>query len=166
MHTLVRRFLVITTLIATLTVSACGYIMYPERRGQTGGQIDPGIVLLDGIGLIFFLIPGVVAFAVDFTSGTIYLPPGQSHSDILSKLDVEKAKIVETHDKHLTPQDIREAIHRATGIDLKNNYAVNWRIRSNQNEQWHSIKQALTEQQLAQWKQPHTNKPKLAYIAK
>lgn len=54
----------------------CGTIMYPERRGQPAGDIDWKIVALDGIGLLLFFVPGVVAFAVDFSTGAIYLPPG------------------------------------------------------------------------------------------
>ena len=30
---------------------------------------------LNSIGLLFFFVPGVIAFAVDFINGTIYLPP-------------------------------------------------------------------------------------------
>ncbi|MFI5362229.1 MAG: hypothetical protein ACHQ49_09690 [Elusimicrobiota bacterium] len=54
----------------------CGTIMYPQREGQRGGRIDAGVAVMDGIGLLFFILPGVVAFAVDFANGTIYLPPG------------------------------------------------------------------------------------------
>ncbi len=70
---------VMTTLGAGLALflSGCGTIFYPERKGRTGGRIDPGIVLLNGIGLIFFLVPGIVAFAVDFATGAIYLAPGE-----------------------------------------------------------------------------------------
>ena len=50
--------------------------MYPERRGQRTGTLDPGIVLLDGLGLLLFFVPGVIAFAVDFATGAIYLPEG------------------------------------------------------------------------------------------
>ena len=56
----------------------CGTILHPERRGQPAGRLDWGVVLLDGLGLIFFLIPGVIAFAVDFATGAIYLPPEYS----------------------------------------------------------------------------------------
>lgn len=61
--------------IAFLSTS-CGTILYPERRGQPpGGPLDVGVVILDALGLLLFVIPGVIAFAVDFSNGTIYLPP-------------------------------------------------------------------------------------------
>jgi hypothetical protein len=34
---------------------------------------------LDGLGLLLFFVPGVVAFAVDFYTGAIYLPIAQSY---------------------------------------------------------------------------------------
>lgn len=52
-------------------------MLYPERRGQPKGKLDWGIVLLDGLGLLLFFVPGVIAFIVDFATGTIYLPPEQ-----------------------------------------------------------------------------------------
>ena len=61
-----------TTLVTQLT--ACGTVFYPERRGQISGEIDPGVAILNGIGLLFYVIPGLVAFAVDFTTGAIYFP--------------------------------------------------------------------------------------------
>ena len=66
------HFLVCAILVVQL--AGCGTIMYPERRGQRGDRLDAGIVILDGIGLLFFLIPGIIAYAVDFSNGTIYLP--------------------------------------------------------------------------------------------
>ncbi|WP_160153928.1 hypothetical protein [Microbulbifer sp. ALW1] len=61
-----------------LNLTACGYFLYPERKGQSGGRVDPVVVILDGAGLLFGILPGIVAFAVDFTNGTIYLPAGGS----------------------------------------------------------------------------------------
>lgn len=70
-----RQLLAGTGLALTATsLSACGTIMYPERKGQIDGKIDPTVAILNGIGLLLFLIPGVIAFAVDFSNGTIYLP--------------------------------------------------------------------------------------------
>jgi hypothetical protein len=54
--------------------AGCGTILYPERRGQPPGPLDWGIVALDALGLLLFFLPGVIAFAVDFNNGTIYLP--------------------------------------------------------------------------------------------
>lgn len=60
---------------ATLTLSGCGYIFYPERRGQTTrGQMDVTVVLLDGLLVLLAVLPGVIAFIVDASSGTLYLP--------------------------------------------------------------------------------------------
>ena len=53
----------------------CGLIMHPERQGaQHSNQIDWKVAALDGLGLILFFVPGVIAFAVDFYTGAIYLP--------------------------------------------------------------------------------------------
>ncbi len=67
----------IVTFLAQLT--ACGSIFYPDRRGQIqgSGRMDPAIVVLDAIGLLFYIIPGVIAFGVDFATGAIYLPEGK-----------------------------------------------------------------------------------------
>ncbi|QUX96302.1 polyribonucleotide nucleotidyltransferase [Marinomonas sp. CT5] len=85
-------------------ITACGTLLYPERRGQTNGQIDVGVAALDAIGLLFFFVPGVVAFGVDFVTGAIYLPGGGMASlteDELNSIkngpdsiDVEKFKTV------------------------------------------------------------------------
>ncbi len=80
-----RQFMAQVVCALTIpAVSGCGTLLYPERRGQTGGQIDWKVVALDGLGLLLFFIPGVIAFAVDITTGAIYLPPheyrGQSHA--------------------------------------------------------------------------------------
>ena len=56
-------------------LTGCGTIFFPERRGQPPGPLDWRIVALDALCLVFFFIPGVIAFAVDFSTGAIYLPP-------------------------------------------------------------------------------------------
>lgn len=70
--------LIVTALVA-LQVAGCGLILYPEREGQAkSGRIDPTVAILDGVGCLFFLFPGLIAFAVDFHEGTIYLPPSET----------------------------------------------------------------------------------------
>ena len=73
-----RREVLVRTLLSSGvgTLSGCGTLMYPERRGQPQGELDWGVVLLDGLGLLLFLVPGIIAFVVDFRTGAIYLPPG------------------------------------------------------------------------------------------
>jgi hypothetical protein len=57
--------------------------MHNERCGRPhGGRIDWGVAALDGLGLLLFFIPGVIAFVVDFSTGAIYLPePEQEYPE-------------------------------------------------------------------------------------
>ncbi|VVN88902.1 polyribonucleotide nucleotidyltransferase [Pseudomonas fluorescens] len=67
-------------LLATLLtqMTACGTIFFPDRRGQIEGKIDPVVAALDAVGLLFYVIPGLIAFGVDFATGAIYLEPGRT----------------------------------------------------------------------------------------
>ena len=71
-----RREFLVLGLFSAISASTigCGTVLHPERRGQAAGPLDWKIVALDAVGLLFFFVPGVVAFAVDFSNGTIYLP--------------------------------------------------------------------------------------------
>ena len=91
----------------------CGTIMYPERKGQKGGRIDVGVAVLDGIGLLFFFIPGIIAYAVDFNNGTIYLPGG-----LLSSLEINNIKEVKFDPKHTSIAVIEKIIENETGYDV------------------------------------------------
>lgn len=72
-----RRFIQLGLLNSSLATVGCGTILHPERKGQPAGPLDWKIVALDTVGLFLFFIPGVIAFAVDFNNGSIYLPPEQ-----------------------------------------------------------------------------------------
>lgn len=98
-------------------MAACGTILYPERKGQRDGRLDIGVVLLDGIGLLFFIIPGVIAYAVDFSNGTIYLP-GTSRRAQKAGPDLRDLKAVKFDVKHYTPDSLRDIIRKETGYDL------------------------------------------------
>ena len=63
-----------------LGTSGCGTLLYPERSGQQGGRLDPTVVILDSVGVLFYIIPGLLAFAIDFANGTIYLPGSKQFS--------------------------------------------------------------------------------------
>lgn len=71
---------VIASLLAATLLSqlaACGTLFYPDRRGQIDGKIDPAVAAMNAIGILFYVIPGLIAFAIDFTTGAIYLPDGK-----------------------------------------------------------------------------------------
>lgn len=71
-----KSFLAVSLAAFLHTTTGCGLILHPERQGSRGGNLDPMIVLLDGLGLFFFLVPGVIAFAVDVSTGCIYTGGG------------------------------------------------------------------------------------------
>lgn len=77
-----RSVIALALSLNLIAVSGCGYLLYPERHGQTGSRIDPLVAAMDAGLLLLYVIPGIVAFAVDFTNGTIYIPPdGESAID-------------------------------------------------------------------------------------
>jgi hypothetical protein len=74
-----RRHFLAGVILGITGTAGCGTILYPERRGQPAGRLDWGVVALDGVGLLLFFVPGVIAFAVDFATGSIYLPPAEDY---------------------------------------------------------------------------------------
>lgn len=113
-----------TGALVAAQISACGVILHPERVDQPrGGRIDPAIAILDGIGCLFFLIPGLVAFAVDFHEGTIYLPRGETASG--GWRPVARAD-------RLTREAIEQAVatHTGTEVALDDPRLEAWRMES------------------------------------
>ena len=103
----------LTTLI--IETSGCGTLLYPERKNQGQGKLDIGVVALDGIGLLFFIIPGVIAYAVDFNNDTIYLPKGRTG---LASNDLNKADMVAVHVDNLSAENIRKVVYTQTGQNI------------------------------------------------
>ena len=99
--------------VLIIQLAGCGTMMYPERRGQKNGRIDAGVAVMDGLCLLLFIIPGVIAFACDFSNGTIYLP-GTSRSS----LDLKNIKIVKFDPKHCTNLTIEKIIKEETGYSI------------------------------------------------
>jgi hypothetical protein len=100
-------------------VAGCGMILHPERRGQPpGGSLDWGIVALDGLGLLLFFIPGVIAFAVDFATGAIYLPP-HGYGD--AGKPAKDAQLVELQvpPQELTPERLERVASQHSGRDVR-----------------------------------------------
>ncbi|MCR4508647.1 polyribonucleotide nucleotidyltransferase [Pseudomonas sp. 32.2.56] len=106
--------LLVATLLTQLT--ACGTLFFPDRRGQIEGRIDPVVAGLNAIGILFYVIPGLIAFGIDFASGAIYLPGGltsqvdpqdlQNVVDADGKIDAAKLKaLIEMQTGHSLPLD-------------------------------------------------------------
>jgi hypothetical protein len=121
-----KIFNIIITTLLVFQLTGCGTLLYPERRGQIAGRLDVGIVILDGIGLLFAIIPGVIAFAVDFSNGTIYLP---AHRVVVSKADLREIKF---DPKHTSLAQLEKIIKDQTGcvVDLTQKNVRLSRLRS------------------------------------
>jgi len=74
MKRLLKNKVLVLVMLAAFTLATinCGYIMHPERRGQHGGQIDITTAILDCLWFFVGVVPGVIALAVDFSTGGIY----------------------------------------------------------------------------------------------
>ncbi len=95
-------------------LAGCGTIIYQERHGQKTGRFDATVIVMDGIGLLFFLIPGLVAFGVDFATGAIYLPAGQKKGALEKAL----SEVMVVPPSDLTEERVREVILQHTGISV------------------------------------------------
>ncbi len=117
------RFVSLSILgLLEMTTVGCGTILHPERKGQPSGRLDWGVVALDAVGLLFFFVPGVIAFAVDFNNGTIYLPsngttgPPQASTD---RTGETRLTSIATSPRRLTPQRVEQALAQHTGREIR-----------------------------------------------
>ncbi|PTS85414.1 polyribonucleotide nucleotidyltransferase [Pseudomonas sp. HMWF032] len=102
-------------LVATLLtqLSACGTLFFPERRGQIEGRIDPVVAGLNAIGILFYVIPGLIAFGIDFATGAIYLPGGMT-----SQVDPQDLQDVVDANGKIDPLKLKALIEVQTGHSL------------------------------------------------
>jgi hypothetical protein len=58
-----------------LSSGGCGTLLHPDRQGQPiGKRLDPAVLVLDGALLVFYVVPGLVAYGIDLYTRSIYLP--------------------------------------------------------------------------------------------
>ncbi len=110
----IKALWVIVGAVLVIQTTGCGTLMYPERRGQKGGHVDAGVAVLDGIGLFFFLIPGIIAYAVDFSNGTIYLP-----ATARSSLELKDLRQVKFDHTRTTLAELQIIIKDQTGCVVR-----------------------------------------------
>lgn len=118
--------LIVAALLTQLT--ACGTLFFPDRRGQIEGRIDPMVAGLNAIGILFYVIPGLIAFGIDFATGAIYLPGGltsqvdpqdmQNVVDADGKIDAAKLKaLIEVQTGHSLPLDDPRLIQHSGSVE-------------------------------------------------
>jgi hypothetical protein len=114
-----RAFIRMTAASSLSVATGCGMILHPERRGQPpGGSLDWSIVALDAVGLLLFFIPGVIAFAVDFATGAIYLPPPGFGDGLKTTNDAPLVE-VQVPPEELTPERVEQVTSDHIGRDVK-----------------------------------------------
>jgi hypothetical protein len=105
--------------ILSLQLASCGTLLYPERRGQRSGELDVAVVLMDGIGLFFFIIPGVIAFAVDLHTGAIYLPSGRTGGKRRTSAPEGVSVVIYSGIERLTPGTLSDIVSTKTGHPIR-----------------------------------------------
>ena len=105
-------------MVLVLELTACGTIFYPERKGTKSGSIDPIVAVADAVGLLFFFIPGIIAFAVDFSNGTIYLPHGRHAS--LTPEELKSVSVDGKLDKKALSQLVSQKLGQPINLDAPN----------------------------------------------
>ncbi len=84
-----------------------------SRPDHRQWRIDPGIVALDAIGLLFYIIPGLIAFGVDFATGAIYLPDNKR-----AEVDPGELNKAVNPDAASIARALKAIIQQATGHSL------------------------------------------------
>ena len=114
-----RVLSVILAVCITCQSVSCGTLLHPERINQPhNGRLDAGVVILDACGLLFFLIPGIIAFAVDFSNGSIYLPPDGYGYQSLRPAPGQMER-VQVPQGQLTQQQIEQVVSQRTGQPVR-----------------------------------------------
>lgn len=97
--------------------TSCGTMIYPERRGQRPelARLDTTVIIMGGVLLFLFVLPGVIAYAVDFSTGCIYLPPGQISEYVETDLPLQ-VKVIQLDPDYITMDAINQTVQEHTGI--------------------------------------------------
>jgi hypothetical protein len=101
------RWLASLTALLLLAQTACGTLFYPERHGRRSGRVDPVVLILDGALLFFFVIPGLVAFAIDFYTGSVYVTDGRGRA---VRIDVDPSELTDARIEAIVREHTGHAI--------------------------------------------------------
>ena len=101
-----RILIAVVLIFMALSTINCGFLLYPERRGNRPGVIDGTVLVMDCLWLIPGIVPGVVALVVDFTSGSIYFGGhGNTHRWDRRRIDIRMDDSLNTPAFRVHPGD-------------------------------------------------------------
>lgn len=147
---LFKGIALLATFAVMLATISCGTILYPERRGQPAGRIDAGVAVLDGIGLLLFFVPGVIAFAVDFATGAIYLPTNSSQFHPTPSA-LQNARMTRMELTSPTRSKIESLVEQKIGreVELTSSDIKVAKVVPGHDPVWGGIREVLTPSQFA-----------------
>jgi len=116
--------------VMAVQLAACGTIFYPERKNQRAtSNLDGKVVALDTIGLLFFLVPGIIAFAIDYSNNTIYLPRGEKG---LFAMNTNDMRAIQVADGNMSNENVERIVEEYTAkhVDLSSQDVIKARADS------------------------------------
>jgi len=128
--TITRLVTIIICTVLVVQLTGCGYLLHPERRGQkvnlgTAKRVHIAFnTYLQDLGLMLLgVIPGVIALAVDYSTGCIYLSPKEIARDKRSSLEdmnnTDHWKIVKVDPNTLNKATIEKIVQEQTGKTIQ-----------------------------------------------
>lgn len=95
--------------------AGCGTLFKSERIGKaSSNRIDAAILVLDCCGLLFGLIPGVVALVLDFNNKTVYFSATE-----VSGMPNSAENMVALKVENMSEEAIAAALSEALGREVK-----------------------------------------------
>ena len=126
-----RRFFLIAAMLSLLcSVTGCGTLFFSHRMGKKLSKtIDNRVFYTDCFLCLFGVVPGVVAFILDYENGTIYYTEAELLPDDLfgmkklpgGNMTPEEIaeKLSAALDKEITSSEIREALRVSSKMGKK-----------------------------------------------
>ncbi|MGN0870937.1 MAG: hypothetical protein ACI4UV_07060 [Victivallales bacterium] len=116
-----KSMLVALAGVLMLQLTACGTLFHAERKGQQAStQVDPTVLILDCCGLLFGIIPGVVAIVIDYSNKTIYYTKAEVKAMNSASIDsIDRSKMVAVKMDEMSNEAIEQALSRQLGQQVK-----------------------------------------------
>ena len=107
--------------VLMLQLTACGTRFHAERKGQQAStQVDPTVLVLDCCGLLFGIIPGVVAIVIDYSNKTIYYTKAEVKAMNSASIDsIDRSRMVAVKMDEMSNEAIEQALSRQLGQQVK-----------------------------------------------